>query len=252
MLLDQLQDNARNRALRSVGNLRVGPFVLRLDEHWDSPFVNYAIPDAGAEPTAAEIAELITTFEQHKRRPRLEYLPACAPALEHSLLAAGFLVENRATVMCAEPSELRPAPPVEGVTVRRAADQPDLTAVATVQHHAYGEQGEIGPGEIDWLRATAEAGGLILLAVLQDGTAAGAGLCSAPLEGISELVGLAVVERHRRRGIGAAVASRLTADGFELGYRTLWLEPGDEDVQRMYARLGYRVVGEKLNISRPS
>lgn len=252
MLVDQIQDNARNRALRWTGHVRVGPFVLRFDENWNSPFVNYAIPDAAAEPTAAEVAQLITTFEQRKRRPRLEYLPACAPALEQTLLAAGFLVENRAPVMCAEPSDLRPAPPVSGLRIRRASGEADLTAVASVQHRAYGEPGEVGSGEVDWLRETAAAGGLVLLAAVEDGVPAGAGVCSPPLEGISELAGLAVVEQHRSRGIGAALASRLTADGFELGYRTVWLEPGDEDVQRMYARLGYRVIGEKLNISRPS
>ena len=252
MLLDDIQDNARSRALRWQGHVRVGPFVLRLDENWSSPFVNYAIPDPAAEPTAAEIAQLITTFEQHKRRPRLEYLPACAPALEQTLLAAGFLVENRAPVMCAEPSDLRPAPPISGLTIRRPSEDADLIAAATVQHQAYGEPGVVGSGEVDWLRDTAAAGGLVLLAAVEDGSAAAAGACSPPLEGISELAGLGVLEQYRRRGIGAAVASRLTADGFELGYRTLWLEPGDEDVQRMYARLGYRVIGEKLNISRPS
>lgn len=252
MLLDQIQDNARNRALRWPEHVRVGPYVARFDPQWDSPFVNYAIPDAGAEPNAAEIAQLITTFEQHKRRPRLEYLPACAPALEQALLAAGFLVENRAPVMCAEAADLRSVPPVGGLTIRRPLDEADLAAAASVQHDAYGEPGVVGSGEVDWLRETAAGGGLVLLATVEDGSAAGAGVCSPPLEGISELAGLAVLEQYRQRGIGAALAGRLTADGFDLGYRTLWLEPGDADVQRIYARLGYRVIGEKLNISWPS
>ncbi|NEE52141.1 GNAT family N-acetyltransferase, partial [Streptomyces sp. SID8455] len=33
------------------------------------------------------------------------------------------------------------------------------------------------------------------------------------------------------------------------GCRTVWLEPGDPDVERIYAGVGYRRIGEKLNIS---
>ncbi|MEW5543091.1 GNAT family N-acetyltransferase, partial [Streptomyces cyaneofuscatus] len=31
--------------------------------------------------------------------------------------------------------------------------------------------------------------------------------------------------------------------------RAVWLEPGDADVERIYASIGYRRIGEKVNIS---
>jgi ribosomal protein S18 acetylase RimI-like enzyme len=44
-----------------------------------------------------------------------------------------------------------------------------------------------------------------------DGTAVGAGVCSSPVDGLSELAGLAVAESSRRRGIGAMLSAYLTA-----------------------------------------
>lgn len=129
-MLHDVQNHARSRALRAGQHARSGPFVLRFDPRWASPYVNYAIPDDGAAPTAAEVDALVQAFRERDRRPRLEYLPGCAPQAEPALLAAGLL------------------------------------AAARVQHTGYGE-------------------------------------------------------------------------------------PGDPDIQRIYAGTGYRVVGEKLNISLP-
>ena len=76
-----------------------------------------------------------------------------------------------------------------------------------------------------------------------------AGVCSSPAEGLTELAGLAVAAGFRRRGIGAALAAHLTATALKRGCQGVWLEPGDADIERIYARIGYRTVGEKLNIS---
>lgn len=62
-------------------------------------------------------------------------------------------------------------------------------------------------------------------------------------------MGLAVAAEFRRRGIGADLSARLTATAFEQGCRVVWLEPGDAEVERIYASIGYRRIGEKLNIS---
>jgi predicted GNAT family acetyltransferase len=45
------------------------------------------------------------------------------------------------------------------------------------------------------------------------------------------------------------LSAYLTAAVLERGCRTVWLEPGDPGIGRIYARIGYRTVGEKLNIS---
>jgi hypothetical protein len=50
---------------------RVGPFAVGLDGHSDDPMRNFAVPDSGACPTAAEVDALVVFFRQHHKIPRL-------------------------------------------------------------------------------------------------------------------------------------------------------------------------------------
>jgi ribosomal protein S18 acetylase RimI-like enzyme len=250
----RIQQHARARALGSADHVRTGPFVLRHDRGWDNPAANYAIPDDGAAPTAEDVAALVGAFRERERLPRLEYLPSCAPLVEPALLAAGFTVENRATVMACAAGALRAPDAPSGVVLREPADEAEFLAAALVQHLGYGgsaddADADAAKGGAARLHATADGGGFVALAADERGTVAGIGICTAPLDGLSELAGLAVAPAFRRRGVAAALAAHLTATALAGGCETVWLEPGDPDIQRIYARIGYRVVDEKLNIS---
>ncbi len=244
-----VQHHARTLALQSENHLRVGPFVARYHADWSSPFANYAIPDDGAAPSADDVAALIDAFRARDRQPRLEYLPRCAPQVEPALLAAGFTEENRPPLMACGLGDVITPAQVDGLTLAEPADDAAFLRAAAVQHAGFGEPGSPGPGAGDGLRRMAESGGTVVLATFADGTDAGAAACSTPVDGLTELGGLAVLETARRRGVGAAVAAWATQRALARGLRTVWLEPGDAGIQRMYARVGYRVVGERLNIS---
>ncbi|WP_327273433.1 GNAT family N-acetyltransferase [Streptomyces sp. NBC_01224] len=243
-----VQTHARTLALRSPDHLRIGPFTVLYNPNWSNKYANYAIPDRNAEPTAEDLDALIAAFREYDRMPRLEFLPGWAPAVEPALLAAGFTVENRAPVMACAPDGLLPPKPVGSLTIAEPVTAAEFEAAALVQHHGYGGTGEPEGGEAAWLRAAAGGGGVAALATV-DGVPAGAGGCSVPVDGLTELAGLAVAGTFRRRGIGAALCAHLTSTAFERGCRVVWLEPGDADVERIYAGIGYRRVGEKLNIS---
>ncbi|MFJ4838440.1 GNAT family N-acetyltransferase [Streptomyces sp. NPDC088746] len=243
-----IQNYARTLALRSPDHYRVGPFTVRHNPGWELKFANYAIPDQGAEPTAQDVADLVTAFREHDRLPRLEFLPAWAPAVEPALLAAGFTVENRAPVMACTADGLLAPKPVDGLRIAEPVTDAEFTSAAAVQHTGFGGEGGPDDGEIAWLRRATESGGVSALATV-DGRPAGAGGCSAPADGIGELAGLAVADAFRRRGVGAALSAWLTRAAFERGFTTVWLEPGGPDVERIYAGVGYRRTGEKLNIS---
>jgi ribosomal protein S18 acetylase RimI-like enzyme len=244
-----VQQHARALALRSPGHVRVGPFVARFHPTWGSPFANYAIPDDGATPSAADVRALVRAFHTRDRLPRLEYLPRCAPQVEPALLAAGFTAEDRPPLMACARGALAVPPPVDGLTLTEPADDAACLRAAAVQHAGFGEPGTASADAGAGLRRTVASGGVVVLATLADGTDAGAGVCTTPVDGLTELGGLAVVEAARRRGVGAAVAAHLTSLALERGLRAVWLEPGGPHVQRLYARLGYRVIGERLNIS---
>jgi ribosomal protein S18 acetylase RimI-like enzyme len=245
-----VQHHARTLALRAPAHVRVGPFVCRFNLSWASPFANYAIPDDHAEPTQDEIRALIAAFRQHDRKPRLEYLPACAPAVEKALLIAGFEIEDRPPVLACRPQNLAVPEPLPGLEFREPRSDDDLDALAAIQHYAFGEPGDPEPGSGAGARRVYENGGIVVLARYR-GEPAGGGTCSAPVDGMTELGGVAVAARFRRRGIGAALSAHVTALAHARGYRLVWLEPADETVERIYAGIGYRRVGEKLNISLP-
>ncbi|WP_406303400.1 GNAT family N-acetyltransferase [Streptomyces sp. NBC_00879] len=245
-----VQNYVRTLALRSPDHVRVGPFTVRYDPNWAIPPVNYAIPDHGAEPTTEEIGALIAVFRERDRMPRLEFLPSCAPEVEPALLAAGFAVVNRAPLLACAPGSLVPPAPVAGTAISEPRDPAGFRAAAAVQHLAYGETGEPTEGEIAWLRGAHEGGGVAALVTDEaDGTTVAAGGCSIPVDGMSELCGLAVAASHRRRGIGAALSAYLTATAFDRGCKVVWLEPGDADVERIYAGIGYRRVGDKTDMA---
>ncbi len=81
------------------------------------------------------------------------------------------------------------------------------------------------------------------------GRIVGGGACTAPVNGIGELDGVAVAEDARHRGIGAPVSARLTALAHRRGYRLVWLEPVDPAAQRVYTGIGYRPIADRLYIT---
>ena len=131
---------------------------MRHNPGWELKFANYAIPDQGAEPTAQDVADLVAAFREHDRLPRLEFLPAWAPAVEPALLAAGFTVENRAPVMACTADDLLTSKPVDGLRIAEPVTDAEFASAAAVQHTGFGGEGGPDDGEIAWLRRATESG----------------------------------------------------------------------------------------------
>src|SRR5262245_38193643 len=89
-VLSELQQYLRHAAAHHRDVIRSGPFQVHVDPHADQPYANYAIPDADAQPSDADVDALVAVFEAAGRQPAFEFLPECAPAVERALLAAGF------------------------------------------------------------------------------------------------------------------------------------------------------------------
>ncbi|QKG24002.1 GNAT family N-acetyltransferase [Actinomadura verrucosospora] len=237
------------RAAAGGDAVRVPPFLARFDEHSDGLFFNYAIPDDGARPGPRDVRELAGAFAQRGRTPRLEYLPAAAPAVEAALLAGGFAAERRLPILTCAAAP--PLPAVDGpVEIVRAADDALLWQVARVQGEAYGMP-EATAHDVARLRRVAARGGIVALAVdAATGEAAGAGQFGPLHEGVSELAGVGVRAAHRRRGIAAALTAWLTREGRDAGITTPFLMPEDDGAERIYRRAGYERAAEILHISR--
>jgi predicted GNAT family acetyltransferase len=78
------------------------------------------------------------------------------------------------------------------------------------------------------------------------GEAAGAGSRSSIAEGVSEIAGVGVRERFRRRGIAAALTAAAATAAFADGAELCFLTPGDDGAERVYARAGFARAGTTM------
>jgi ribosomal protein S18 acetylase RimI-like enzyme len=240
-LADALLVHAYSRSLAGRSNSEaVGPFAVLFSERNPSPFANYAIPFDFADPTPGEVATLIDAFVARGRQPRLEFAPSAAPKVEAALIAAGFTVELRPPMMTR-----RPEPVLEPF----AAKDFDLTVPETdqalldhanVQKAAFGDPSPAGEGDVAGLRRSVRRGGHVLVAhCRQTGEAAGAGAYMPPQGGVTEITGIAVAERFRRRGLGRAITCALADAAFRAGCAMTFLSAAGEAQSAIYARAGF-------------
>jgi ribosomal protein S18 acetylase RimI-like enzyme len=242
-----LQAFLRTSAQRGRLVLRVAPFTVTLDEGNALRFVNYAIPDDGAEPDAAAVETLRAVFRAHDRLPRLEWVEEAAPAVAAVLAAHGMAEELRTPLMACTPEGLADAPAAgDGVSVAAVGDD-DLRAAADVQRVAFGM--DPVPAHEAPPDARRGGGGAVLARV--DGVPAAAATWTPVIDGASEVGGVATVERFRRRGLAGAVTAAAARAAFAAGARLCILSPGGDEAQRVYARAGFRGAATMLHWSDP-
>lgn len=240
-LADALLVHAYSRSLagRSHGQ-PVGPFAVLFSERNPSPFANYAIPLDFADPTPAEIEALVEAFRARERQPRLEFAPSAAPKVEAALVAAGFAVELRPPMMTRRPEPVLAPFVTEGFDLTTAETDQALLDHATVQKAAFGDPTPAGEGDVAGLRRSVRRGGYVLIAHCREtGEAAGAGAYMPPQNGVTEITGIAVAERFRRRGLGHAITCALAEQAFRAGCALAFLSAAGEAQSAIYARAGF-------------
>ena len=247
----RIQSYLRFAASQQRDTQQIGPFLATFSRHSANPYLNYAIPDDGAAPSLADVKALIAAYSQRGRKPRLEYVAKLAPAVEETLISAGFTVEGRLPLMtCAPGSEkLLPLPPDIELIV--PVSEAEILGTAAVQHEVFTEAAP-SPEDIDTLRKTLAAGGIAVLARLAaTGEPAGAGMCTVPAHQTTEIAGIGVRVPFRRRGIAGALTARLVREVFDAGVAVAFLMAGHEEEFRVYTRAGFCAIGEILHISLP-
>lgn len=245
----QIQSYLRAAASRTRDTERIGPFWATFSRSSENPFLNYAIPDAGATPSPADVAALVDAYRRRGLQPRLEYLPGLAPAVEAALVAAGFSVEGRLPLMVCPPGSERDLPVPDGIELIAPASDEELLGMIAAQNEAYGDPAP-NPGDLERRKSHLAAGGIAVLArEVATGEAAGAGICDVPLNHTSELASVGVRAHFRRRGIAGALTAWLARQAFAAGVTTLFLMAARDEEARIYARVGFSRTSEILHIS---
>jgi GNAT superfamily N-acetyltransferase len=255
----RIQSYLRIAASHQRETAQIGPFLATFSPSSDDPFLNYAIPNDNAQPSPAEVNALIAAYEKRSRQPRLEYVSQLAPAVEMALLDAGFCIEGNLPLMTCIPGseQMLPVPPgVELIlpvsdSPRERLRQRDLLATVTVQHEAYGAQPP-DSAAIDRLRTSLAAGGIAVLAqIVATGEAIGAGVCTVPSSGTTEIAGIGVRAAFRRQGVAGAIVSRLVQTAIAAGVEVPFLMAAHTAEARIYQRAGFAEIGKILHISHP-
>jgi GNAT superfamily N-acetyltransferase len=253
-----------------VANLRrrpevveTGGFVAGFSPDTDSPYLNYATPLPGAEPTGRDVAALVGAFRERGLVPRLEFVPEAGPGVEPALRASGFETEAVHEYLVCTPDGLavpRSVCTQDTLAVPRSVDVPRVEVPVTDEE--YGELdaalaeafgGVFAPSAqgAARLRRTEEGGGAVRFVRTAEGGCAGGASCSPPAEDTAELSGVGTRPAHRGRGIAAAVTAAVTGAMFARGVGSVWLEYSGDGSRRVYERVGYRPQGTRLYLSLP-
>jgi ribosomal protein S18 acetylase RimI-like enzyme len=136
------------------------------------------------------------------------------------------------------PGDFDPAAPPPDVVVR-AGTTAELDAVVAVDAAAFEEPVEV---EQPWI-ALLSAHPAVIVAVAEVGSeVVGTGSVTRT-DGragpAGYVAGIAVAAANRRRGIGAAITSRLVTTAFAAGARMCHLHPDTDAAAAIYARLGF-------------
>ncbi|GAA1015744.1 hypothetical protein GCM10009564_49080 [Streptomyces thermogriseus] len=240
-----------------------GPLTLFVREGQGWPF--HARPASGwsGAVSAADVNRVRSRQRELGIPESFEWVAETTPALRAAVEQAGLVVREH-PLMVLEPDVPAPAVPeaVGGAVVRIVTpDDPVLPSALTVAHLAFAEPGtDVGAGlaeldktvrdhmddePVERMRARIQAGLTRVAAAVTDGTA----LCVGrhqPVGAVSEIVGVGTLPAARRRGLAQAVTAALVADARSRGAETVFLSASDDDVARIYARLGFRTVGTAL------
>lgn len=144
-------------------------------------------------------------------------------------------------------TRLTPRAP-DGIIIRQATSDIDLTAAATIQHHAYQVPHPPDTHDIARLTRLTQRGGLVAIAIDESSaTVTGTGLIDVTSDhpAIGELAAVGVLTPYRRRGIASALSAHLAATAHSHGISLVFLEAEPEEEQ-IYRRTGFTDATTKL------
>jgi predicted GNAT family acetyltransferase len=242
----RIQSYIRIAASNGRETERIGPFLATFDPHDSLRYLSYAIPDDSAEPTPQDVAALVRAYRSRDRLPRLEFLPAVAPAAERALLEQGFEIEARLPVMTCASSDAVDLRPPEGIVIERPETAEDVRGILMAQHAAFDTP---APNDEAVARAMEGRELRLLARDASTGLVVGGGIATIPVQATSEIAGIGVLAEYRRRGIAGAITSRLSRDLFDAGVSAAFLTPGDDGAHSVYARAGFADTTEILHLS---
>jgi len=251
--LDSLLSHLMEKTIAAHGQshevVEVGPLVAVLHRTDSLMWLSYVLPrpQRRGEPVTPEmIAGLSALFRSRQRVLRFEYFERLFPDLGVRLESAGLVVQSKAPLMLCWPQGFAPFAAADVEISRLEADASDQLIADYITTAMTGFGMSVAPTEndiSDRRRQIAE-GTFDMIHARIRGEMVGVGAMTL---GNDELVGVATLPRHRRKGVGSTVSSRLVADHFARGASLVWLSAADAAAVATYRKIGFRHAGIQLN-----
>ncbi|HEY2237909.1 MAG TPA: GNAT family N-acetyltransferase [Streptosporangiaceae bacterium] len=247
----------------------LGPLVLFVPVGAGWPY--YARPRLGRDRTGGPAISPDDIRAVRARQRELlipesfEWIDGAAPQMAAAAAAAGLAVRAHPLMVLGtltaptvtDPGQSRPALSVRIVS----PEEPDLDRVWAVPAVAFEHPGTAtglagaierdkiasghDEGVVTMLRERLRSGQSVLAAAFDQDGPLGAGSCQS-LASVAEITGVGVLPAARRMGLGGAVTAALAADAQRRGVQTVFLAASDDDVARVYRRLGFRRIGTAM------
>ncbi len=242
----------------------IGPLVLFVPEGSGWPY--YARPRLGRDSTGGPAVSPDDIRAVRARQRELlipesfEWIDEASPQMTAAAPDAGLAVRAHPLMVLA--TLTAPTLTEPGVSVRIVSpDEPDLDRVWAVPAVAFEHPGTAtglagaierdkiasghDEGVMTMLRERLRSGQSVLAAAFDQDGPLGAGSCQS-LASVAEITGVGVLPSARRNGLGGAVTAALAADAQRRGVQTVFLAASDDDVARVYQRLGFRRIGTAM------
>ena len=229
----------------------VGPFTLFIADA-DTGWQFYARPRWGwTEPVTAEDVRRVLARQHELGVPRAiewvdEVTPTLHPAVHEAVPDAEVEVCPLLTMRCAE-AAWTPTPGLRVIT----PDDPDLPAVVGAVEAAFGGRDEMRPGDPGHRPALVADGSLIVVAAYDAEGAVVGGGSAAPRDETAEVMGVAVLPRARRQGLGSAITRALVAAAHDQGVTRVFLSAASDDAASIYRAVGFARVGTAMILQLP-
>ncbi|WNV77731.1 GNAT family N-acetyltransferase [Geodermatophilus sp. DSM 44513] len=227
-----------------------------LDVPVGSPTWPYpARPRPGERVTADDVRAAAALQEAAGLPVAVEWVCEDSPTAEAAVRAAGLVVDSAPLLVAADPVELLLPSGVRLYLV--GADDPQLPRYEQLASIAFAHPGPYQEaGDTAVVPAVGTTPGSLRTAVLRERIATGRTVMMVAVEGgapvavgthhpvdvegveVTEIAGVATLPRLRGRGLGAGLASALTAHARETA-ELVFLVAGDDDVARVYERTGF-------------
>lgn len=221
----------------------IGPFTLFLRKD-PSGWPYYARPRLwGDQPvTAADVEEVRRAQRSAEAPEALEWVHETSPTVLRAAEAAGLSVHRCPLLVLREPLDVPRSG--EGWHVEMLGpDSPGLGPAQGAVGAGFDGTDEVKDSSPGNRPALMRAGLFAVAGAFDEQGAPLGGGSHNPRGRVTELTGIAVLPRARKRGIGAALTAALVEDARARGVETVFLSAQDDAVARVYERVGFVRVG---------